>query len=216
MLEPMGTAKSAVSSSSRPSVKKLFIATTNGRAYYTFVTLLTNLGLKHKDLLPGQMTDAPDLLLTTRNELPEGYTGERLLYDDLTGEKDLDSLLLISKLYKERVDSLVIGVDPGGVTGIAILYKGTVTFRTFADAGSAVDYIRRVLGFIAASKTVRLGTGDRRYVHFLSDLQEVRGVTLELVDESGTTSKGRAMKGGQRDAIAALHIARRRGKQPKS
>jgi hypothetical protein len=195
-----------------PLRKSVFIYTANGRAYYNFATLLKRLGIDHTDIVPCLLDSTPSLLLTTRDELPTNYSGVYLLCEELTGDQDIDALTLLSRLYPERADNLTVGVDPGGVTGVAVVYRGNVAFKTFADIHPVISFVRRILEFHASTKTVRVGTGDRRFVEIASGLGGIEGVDLELVDEAGTTRKGGPAEGGQRDAVAALRIARRRGK----
>jgi hypothetical protein len=201
--------------STKPRQRRIIIATRNGRAYFEFATLLKRLKLAHYAALPDREFDSDEVLLTTRGELADLHPGSYLLYEELRGDETEDAFLLISRLFDDREDRLVLGVDPGGITGVACIYRGfPLAFRSFADTQSAVSYLRRLLKLGAVSKVVRIGDGDRRGLQMaltVSALGEGR-TSVEIVDESGTSRRRYTnAPHSQKDVMSAFAIARRRG-----
>jgi hypothetical protein len=197
---------------------QVVVATVNGRAYFDFIQLLDGLDVRFVSKLPWEIS-APEtrLLLTTLAELPGGYEGDRLLHEDLVGNRVLDSAQVMSRLLKSRRDALIIGLDPGENTGIACLYRGYNLFATVCDSPErAADLVCGVLSIASAERTVRIGKGDRPRAIYLAKEISSRcgaGVIVELVDERGTTKMMQAPihRHGRRDAISALLIARKQG-----
>ncbi|MGA1975001.1 MAG: hypothetical protein ABSG92_05135 [Conexivisphaerales archaeon] len=197
---------------------QVVVATVNGRAYFDFVQLLDGLELRFFSRLPWEIVEKETLLLlTTSQELKEGYRGDRLLHEEMTGNRVLDSSMVMARLLKSRRDTLVVGIDPGDNTGIACLYRGYNLFATTCDSlDRTVDLVCGVLEVESADKLLRIGRGDRSKALYLAN--EIRRrcagtYRIELVDERGTTKAMRAPihRHGRRDALSALIIARKRG-----
>ncbi|MEM0117942.1 MAG: hypothetical protein QXV32_05805 [Conexivisphaerales archaeon] len=227
---------------SRMRTGPLIIATTDGRAFYDFVSLLRKLSLSHTDLLPSEAVSITDsLVLTTGRELSSLSTKRYLLYEELNGDFEHDAILILSRLFPFRKDVLLLGVDPGGVTGIAVLYRNyPVSFRSFPTFSEAVEFIEKMLNLPFQKCILRIGRGDSRgrkiadHVSImLSSLKAAsnNSITIEMVDESGTSKRedranltgdiypeggaerlrGKSAIQIQKDALAALNIAKRKG-----
>ena len=102
----------------------------------------------------------------------------------------------------------IVGIDPGDRPGIAVLSGETVVaaFQVPADEVSAVvsDELEGM-----ADPLVRIGDGARlRGAAVIDDLD---GVPIELVDETGTTPHQGTGVRGMGDVLAAVNIARREG-----
>jgi hypothetical protein len=199
---------------------EVVVATVDGRAYFDFVELLGEMKLKYSSKLPWEVSQGDiRLLLTTKRELPVTFRGDRVLYEELSGTRLLDSSKVLSCLLKNRRDTLVVGIDPGKNTGIACLYRGFNLFATSCDSlDRAVDLVCGVLRVQSRDKLVRIGRGDRPKAFYLA--REIRGhcseaPRIEIVDERGTSKTMRAPihKHGRRDASSALIIARKQGSE---
>lgn len=106
----------------------------------------------------------------------------------------------------------VIGVDPGERPGIAVLSGETVVSVAHVPIAEAVDAVRREVAD-EPDALVRIGDGARlQGGHIVNDLEDV---TVELVDETGTTpALGAGATGkGMADVLAAVNIARREGER---
>lgn len=104
----------------------------------------------------------------------------------------------------------VVGVDPGEQPGVAVISGDTVVAAYHVPLGDAVDTVLAAVDD-EPDALVRVGDGDRlRSARIVNGLEDV---SVELVDESGTTpTLGRGAGGkGLADVLAAVNIARMEG-----
>lgn len=104
---------------------------------------------------------------------------------------------------------VIIGVDPGRKPGIVVLAGEVVVAAFQVPLSDAVDVIQREANE-AAAPIVRIGDGSRlQSASLVNDLEDV---TVELVDETGTTPYLGTGSRGMGDVLAAANIARLEGK----
>jgi hypothetical protein len=113
-------------------------------------------------------------------------------------------------LLREGDGRQIVGIDPGERPGVAVLVGETVvaTFQVPADRVGAVvaDEVSE-----AADPLVRIGDGARLVgARIVDDLPDV---TVELVDETGTTPHLGTGTRGMGDVLAAVNVARRSGER---
>ncbi|MFB6078793.1 MAG: hypothetical protein ABEJ80_07445 [Halarchaeum sp.] len=102
----------------------------------------------------------------------------------------------------------VVGVDPGPRPGIAVLSGDLVVAVFQVPVEDAADVVREEVAD-APDPLVRVGDGARR--HGARIIEALSDVTVELVDETGTTPyMGRGVR-GMDDVLAAVNIARIEG-----
>jgi len=102
----------------------------------------------------------------------------------------------------------VVGVDPGPRPGIAVLSGDLVVAVFQVPVEDAADVVREETAD-APDPLVRIGDGARR--HGARIIESLSDVTVELVDETGTTPYlGRGVR-GMDDVLAAVNIARIEG-----
>ncbi|MDJ1431676.1 hypothetical protein [Halostagnicola sp. A-GB9-2] len=107
----------------------------------------------------------------------------------------------------------IIGVDPGRKPGIAVL-AGEMIVATFqVPIADAVEVIRREAAE-AVDPLVRIGDGSRLQSAKL--VNQLEGVRVELVDETGTTPYLGVGARGAGDVLAAANIARLEGEPVES
>ncbi|MFB6133888.1 MAG: hypothetical protein ABEJ55_02760 [Halanaeroarchaeum sp.] len=105
--------------------------------------------------------------------------------------------------------SVIVGVDPGTNPGIAVLKEGLVVSAFHVPLEAAAGTVRDEVAE-ESDPLVRIGDGARRLGARI--IEELDDVTVELVDETGTTPQlGRGAR-GMGDVLAAVNIARRTGK----
>lgn len=110
----------------------------------------------------------------------------------------------------DRAGEIVVGIDPGPRPGYAILSGETVIGKGVLESPESTQSFASHLRHRFSSRHVvfRVGTGDplarNRIVNALLD----HARSVELVDEQGTTPRGRRRP---RDAAAACTIARTQG-----
>lgn len=98
----------------------------------------------------------------------------------------------------------VVGVDPGPRPGIAILVGDIVVAAFHVPISDAVDVIHREVED-TPDAVVRVGDGDRLQSAKL--INELQGVRVEMVDETGTTPYLGTGTRGMGDVLAAVNIA---------
>jgi hypothetical protein len=113
-----------------------------------------------------------------------------------------------------RIESLVIGIDPGRRPGIAVL-AGDMVIAVYQVGVTDVEpTIRKVSHeYHAAVSSIKIGSGARLMTAQIINTLLDGGFKVELVDETGTTPHvGKNIHTSQvRDIIAAINIARLKG-----
>lgn len=109
----------------------------------------------------------------------------------------------------------VVGIDPGEMPGIAVL-SGDMVVATYQVPPDAVADIVHEEVADAVDPVVRIGDGARLVGARIID--DIEGVPIELVDETGTTPYLGTGAGerGMADIIAAINIARMEGEPVES
>lgn len=189
------------------------MATSKARAYYALVSRLRRAGLPFSSMLPDSDFGDCALVLTTSEEI--GRFGDRALaLEDLDENPGIFKGQVVSRLTGEG-EVILVGVDPGKRTGLAVFYGQTkLAFNTFDSAGAVFSRVSAFAKGIPSSRLlVRVGNGNRSMAAKLVDglRREVPSATIEVVDESGTSTGRPMMKGVQRDQAAAAKIAFRKG-----
>jgi hypothetical protein len=193
-------------------VNQICVATSKARAYYTLVSRLRRAGLPFSSVLPDSDFGDCELVLTTAEEAGL-FGGKALALEDLDENPGIFKGQIVSRLWGEQV--ILVGVDPGKRTGLAIFYGQTrLAFNTFNSAGAVCSRVSAFAKGVPSSRLlVRVGNGNRSMASKLVGglRREVPEATIEVVDESGTSTGSSKMKGVQRDQVAAAKIAFRKG-----
>ena len=194
-------------------MSRICVATSKARAYYTLVSRLRRAGLPFSSILPESELGECDIVLTTEDEA-EQFGHKALTLERLDENPGIFKGQIVSRLGVEG-GTILVGVDPGKRTGLAVFYGRTrLSFNTF-DSVAAVSH--RVGGFTRALPEsrvlIRVGDGNRSLAAKLIDLfgRDAPTAVVELVDESGTSVRTSKMKGVQKDQVAAAKIAFRKG-----
>jgi len=194
-------------------MNRICVATSKARAYYALVSRLRRAGLSFSSVLPDSDFRNCDLVLTTRDEVGS-FGGGALALEDLDENPGVFKGQVVSKLTGE-CDVILVGVDPGKRTGLAVFYGQTkLAFNTFDSAGAVCARVGVFARRVPSSRLlVRVGDGNRLMTARLVDglRREVPSATIEVVDESGTSTGSSKMRGVQRDQVAAAKIAFRKG-----
>lgn len=194
-------------------MSRICVATSKARAYYTLVSRLRRAGLPFSSVLPDSNLDDCDLVLTTAGE-SDKFGPKALALENLDENPGVFKGQVVSRLGGEE-DVILVGVDPGKRTGLAVFYGRTkLSFSTFDSAMTVCSRIRAFAKAMPESRVlVRIGNGNRHLAAKLVDgfWKEVPAAIVELVDESGTSVRTSGMKGVQRDQVSAAKIAFRKG-----
>lgn len=196
-----------------PRVNHICVATTKARAYYALVSRLRRASLPFSSALPDSDFDECDLILTTSDEA--GQFGSRAIaLEELDENPGIFKGQVVSRLLGNG-KVLLVGVDPGKRTGLAVFYGETkLAFSTFDSAAAVCSRVGAFAkGLPSSPLLVRVGNGNRSMASRLVDglRREVPAATIEVVDESGTSAGSSKMRGVQRDQVAAAKIAFRKG-----
>ncbi len=194
-------------------VDRICVATSKAGAYYTLVSRLRRAGLPFTSMLPDSDFEDCELVLTTAAEAGQ-FGGRALVLEELDENPGVFKGQVVSWL-SGRQDVLLVGVDPGKRTGLAVFYGQTrLAFNTFDSAGAVYSRIGAFARGMPGSRLlVRVGNGNRSMAERLVDglKREVPEATIEVVDESGTSSGRSKLKGIQKDQVSAAKIAFRKG-----
>jgi hypothetical protein len=125
---------------------------------------------------------------------------------------------LLSRLLDDSRRNLLIGIDPGSRIGAAMFYGGR---ELGALTESSVEKLVDLLVVLAkevphSSLSVKIGGGEPRSSLRLARLSREKlppSASIEIVDESGTSTGKRGEIGATRDQRAAARIAFRKGVQ---
>lgn len=194
-------------------MNRVCVATAKARAYYALVSRLRRAELPFSSILPDSDFGDCGLVLTTSEEARQ-FGDRALALEDLDENPGIFKGQVMSRLTVEG-DVILVGVDPGKRTGMAVFYGQTkLAFNTFVSVAAVCSRVGEFAKGIPSSRLlVRVGNGNRSMANRLVDglRNEVPGATIELVDESGTSTASSKMKGVQRDQVAAAKIAFRKG-----
>lgn len=198
---------------------KIALATVSGKAYYKLVKELKGrrlpfLSLKPHDEIPLYI----NAVITTKEERDLINHPNILIFNDEVGaESVIDEAVRVAE-GKRSYDKVIIGVDPGKTSGLAVLADGKVLETVSCSSlEEAVDKILKTLERVpAVASLVRIGAGTPIYTKKLLrslDRALPEEVVIETVSEAGTSHFMRETthRRGARDAMSAIRIAERNG-----
>jgi hypothetical protein len=194
-------------------MSRICVVTSQARAYYSLVSRLRKAELPFASLVPSSRHPECDLVLTTGAEA--GPFGSRaFLVEELDDDPHVVKGQILSRLDRGE-ENIVIGVDPGARIGMAVYYGSDILgFDTFDAVASLCAGVAAFVRKVPAKKSlVRIGNGSPALATklALSLMDAMPNVSVELVDEAGTSVRGARMKGVQGDQRAAARIAFRKG-----
>ncbi len=190
------------------------------------IALITEDFLVHRSIAPELKARNLNFITLSLKEAIPFSVRAVITTDDERDEIDFDTdKIIIAKKPSETVDraqlllerheyeNIVIGVDPGKYSGIAVLGDGMVISVYQASVGRIEKIIREILSEKSAQNVViRIGHGARLVgAQIINKLLKLE-VPVELVDESFTTpSLGRGVRSQSSDIVAAINIANLEG-----
>ncbi len=196
------------------------VATVDGKAYFLVVNELKRRSIPFFSVVPGESLPVETkAVITTKGERKLIPHTKLLIYDPETDPETLGAEVVKVLLGKEYYESVIIGVDPGEVFGIATIADGQVieSENCFSQQ-ETTEKILRTLRAIDLSKTavtVKVGNGVIVYRSLVRTLDKElpSAVNLEVVDEGGTRAHPREStnRRGIRHIVSATLIARRPG-----
>jgi len=198
---------------------KIAVATVSGKAYYLLVNELKARRIDFLSLTPYEHVPLNiKVVITTEPEHKTIKHPKVLVYKENTNPSIIIDEAIKQLEGKKNFETIVVGVDPGKTSGIAVLNDGNVTNTlTCTTIEETVNTIAEV--FKRQQATVRvLKVGNWSSPHAaelipLLDSVLPKDVTIEIVGEAGTSRfTGQTVhKRGLKHQMAAIKIAERHG-----
>ena len=200
---------------------KIAVATVSGKAYFLTVNELKRKNAPFLSVTPNEPIPVEVKVVITTEKEKHLINHERILiYKDNTDPEAVVNEALKIAHGKESYEKIVIGIDPGEVSGLAVLADGKIieTENCFSieEILHKVKSTLKNLDTSTATVSVKIGDGVPTYKEKLLDaLDEAlpSSVVLEVVSEAGTNRYLNETKHrrGLRDIVSATRIAGRAG-----
>ncbi len=192
-------------------MKVIGILTEDFHFFYELVKGLKERGMEFVSLEEGrEVPPNVGVVVTTPKEAGD------IDFDPLVAAEDAEMAINVARCVLAggtRVRTVVIGIDPGSTTGIAIYGEGRLLATDEVDSPEkAAESVGKLLSCLRYSHSVaRVGHGDATKRDRI--IRSIWGMVdeVEVVDETGTT--GRV---GRDDVEAAKRIAMAKGERVKS
>jgi len=194
------------------------VATDDGNAYYDIVSRLKRTHLRFSSISAGKVAgSSQDLVITSRKEVA-AFSGNAVAIEDLSEDPLIMEGQLLSRLVDESGRNILVGIDPGSRIGLAMFYGGRELGAVTANSEEkSVGLLVALANEVPhSSLSVKIGGGEpRSSLRLARMLREMLSpsASIEIVDESGTSSGKRGAVGAARDQRAAARIAFRKGIQ---
>lgn len=183
----------------------IVVATDDFEVYHEVVNALRDRDVEFTTVEPGaDLSEGAEVVVTAEGEDERTYPGlDTVVADPSNPRKAVEEALAIMRGGSGRV---VVGVDPGPNPGIAVLHGGMVVATYQVPVEDAADVVLDEVAD-APDAVVRVGDGARIHGARIIDTLGKAEVTVELVDETGTTPYlGRGAR-NMDDVLAAVNIA---------
>ncbi|MCL1966150.1 MAG: hypothetical protein FWF66_04965 [Candidatus Bathyarchaeota archaeon] len=197
---------------------KVAVVTVQGKAYFHIVNLLKEKDIAFFSLMPNESIPAGVKVVITTPEEQYGIVFDKIL--TFTCEEELDSLMsqvTISLHGKERYERMVIGVDPGEVTGLIVIADGKVLIEanclSIQETSNKIKSILKNVNLSATKVRVKIGNGVPAYRELIGTLDKALDpkIVLDVVSEVGTNLPISKRSRSLRHIISATRISTRVG-----
>ena len=200
--------------------EKVAVATLDGKAYFFIVNRLREQNIPFVSLVPDDQVPAQiKVVVTTPTEKNQINFDKILVFAD---EETLDDLTIEIKRMlqgKEAYEKIIIGLDPGGATGLAIIADGNIMeVENCFSSKEVIKCITKTIKNINFDQTivwVKIGNGVPIYKDLLEALDQALSpqIILEVVSERGTNKPLKENKRSRavRHISSAIRIAGRSG-----
>jgi hypothetical protein len=200
--------------------EKVAVATIDGKSYFFIVNQLREHNIPFVSLVPGdQVASQVKVVVTTEPEKSHIPFEKMLIF---TGEEALNDLTNEIKrilLGKEAYEKIIIGIDPGVATGLAVIADGNIIFEencfNLKEVINSITRTIKKVDFEVTIVCVKIGNGVPIYKDFIEALNEAlpSPVILEIVSEAGTNKPLKEYKRSRRvrHISSAKQIAGRSG-----
>jgi len=180
---------------------------------------LARRGIEIVPLVPGQLPPLDiRVIIAAQTEETAAVDRRLVLFREDSDPRDVVDKALLLLLGRTRFRELVIGIDPGKQTGLAVLGDGfLIEADTYTRYPALVEEVKRIVQAFPSEKgIIKLGNGAKEHgqtllTAFLSSLPSF--VEIQIVEEDRTNDYGwSSVEGLSKNTAAALRIALRTGK----
>ncbi|MCL1977955.1 MAG: hypothetical protein FWG55_07655 [Candidatus Bathyarchaeota archaeon] len=197
---------------------KVAVATIQGKAYFHIVNLLKDNNTPFFSLIPNEpIPSEVKVVITTPKEKSKIDFGKILMF---TSEDELDSLInqvIVSLQGKEYYEKMVIGIDPGEVTGLVVIADGKVVDKanclSIRETNNKIKSILKNVNLSATNVKIKIGNGVPAYKGLIETLDDTLPprIVLEIVSEAGTNLPLSKRSRSLRHITSATRISTRIG-----
>ena len=189
----------------------IVVATDDFELYHEAVAELRERGVSFTTVRPDE--ELPDGTRVVISAPTDGLSFDGLIHVVVDASEARHGVEEALAALRSGDGRTVVGVDPGPRPGIAVLVGDVVVAAFHVPLADAVDVIHREIED-TTDPLVRVGDGDRLQSAKL--INELEGVRVEMVDETGTTPYLGTGVRGMGDVLAAVNIARLEGEATES
>ena len=187
-------------------LRSVALVTRDPGLYHELAGFLRERRLPSVSLLPGErIPDSVAVVLTSAEERATIGHPNVLAVAEGGDRHALGAAIALALSPADPAEVLVVGLDPGPRPGYAILVGGVSLGEGNLDspeeAGTLASHLRH--RFPSRETVYRVGTGDPPSRNRIVNVLLERRRSVELVNENGTTPRGRRRP---RDALAARRI----------
>jgi hypothetical protein len=197
---------------------KVAVATVQGKAYFHIVNLLRENNMLFFSLTPNDPIPVGVKVVITTPEEKVKINFDKVL--TFTCEDDLD--MLISQVTiilqgKERYKKIIIGIDPGEVTGLIVIADGKVVNEanclSIRETSIKIKNVLKNVNLSATNVRIKIGNGVPAYKELIKTLDETlpSKIILEVVGEARTNLPVSKRSRSLRHIISASRISSRAG-----
>jgi hypothetical protein len=187
----------------------LVVATADFEAYHGLVSELRDRGVTFTTIEPdGTLPAEASVIVTTGSDDLAALEVDDLpviVADPADPRSAVDRALAH---HRDGAGRTVVGVDPGSKPGVAVLNDDQVVAAFQVPLAEVAAVVQEEVAD-GVDPVVRIGDGARTIGARIVD--ELEGVRVELVDETGTTPHLGTGARGMGDVLAAVNIARLEG-----
>ncbi len=197
--------------------EKIGLLIENFRIMYHLLTELTSWGFKFKILnIDEPFPKDLSVIITGLGELNSTLYNKDIQIINISDEiNDIITSLLLHIVEKKLFHQVVIGIDPGTSTGLAVIADGCILFAEVVTDDEIIQNTLELLNtFPGKNQIIKIGDGGVISDHFFNKLfsQIPQHVIVQKVDEAKSSSQ--LFSGSMvlnKDQSAAIRIARRSG-----
>jgi hypothetical protein len=199
---------------------RVAVATVSGKTYFLVVNEMKKRHIPFLSLIPGKPIPVEIKVVITTEEEKQLVHHERvLIYDEATEPNIIGSEIVKILQGKESYETVVIGIDPGEVFGLAVIADSAIieteNCLSVQEVANKIKSILKTMDFSLSAVSVKIGNGVPAHKEVVEVLDAAlpSEVQLEIVNEVGTNHFHRRAKRSRRlrHIASAMCIARRVG-----